>query len=727
MDLHDHFADLGSFLARDKDLALDGDTNLHKTYIDELLTHDNIPMPTLINLDSALANLQKQGAIKLAEIYAFVQIARFFEGLKIRFKEGKLASWVNEIEIVSELKELAKNYDHSGELLESASAELARAKREIESKKREIRSEVAKLTSSSKLAPYLVDRQVHYTNGYETLLVRGGFNHALAGKVIDRTPAGFFYVAPRILSDLAQKIEDLEALSANIIAQIERDFSSRLFMQTRFLRFLNASFDRFDHYQARVAFARAKNFEFIAPAADQRIILKSFAHPALKGAVRTDLDFSKQILLITGVNAGGKTMLLKGILSASVMAKMLVPFEIDAKNSRIARFKQITALIADPQSAKNDISTFAGRMRQFSELFGKENALVGVDEIELGTDSDEAASLFKAMLISLKDKNQKIVITTHHKRLASLMAKYDFVELLAALYDEKLEKPTYRFLQGTIGKSYAFETALRYGVPKTVVNDAQKIHGDDKEKLNDLIERSSSLEMELKREIDSAKDEKEKLIRQNRELTDKKFELEENYRALRGKLEKEYKEAIELAKEAAKSASQSEIHKALNKANEAKAKVEIATPKPAKDDALKVGDVVKYLGVNALIRGIKKQNAQLECEGKIIYAPLFMLKKSAVQEAIKTPAPKVVITRDSTASVKLDLHGLRVDEALEKLDLFLSDALIAGFDEVLVYHGIGAGILARAVKDALREHPRVISFADAPPNMGGFGATLIRL
>ena len=130
--------------------------------------------------------------------------------------------------------------------------------------------------------------------------------------------------------------------------------------------------------------------------------------------------------------------------------------------SSIGLFKNIEAIIEDPQNVKNEISTVAGRMVSFGKLFSKKTPMiVGVDEIELGTDSDEAASFFKVIIEELMDRGVKLIVTTHHKRLASLLATDERVELLAALYDEKNQKPTYEFLKGTIGKSYAFETALR--------------------------------------------------------------------------------------------------------------------------------------------------------------------------------------------------------------------------------------------------------------------------
>ena len=142
--------------------------------------------------------------------------------------------------------------------------------------------------------------------------------------------------------------------------------------------------------------------------------------------------------------------------------------------------------------------SFAGRMQEFSRIFKHKSALVGVDEIELGTDSDEAAALFKVILDDLIKKGQKVVVTTHHKRLAALMADRDDVELMAAIYDEEQRKPTYEFMQGIIGKSYAFETASRYGISNNIVNEAKAVYGDNSEKLSLLIERGSQLERELK-------------------------------------------------------------------------------------------------------------------------------------------------------------------------------------------------------------------------------------
>ena len=165
-------------------------------------------------------------------------------------------------------------------------------------------------------------------------------------------------------------------------------------------------------------FARSRDYSFVMPSNDGVIKLCEFAHPALKNPRRISIDFTRSVLLVTGVNAGGKSMLLKSVLSAAFCAKYLLPLSINASKSKISSFKEIDAIIEDPQNVKDDISTFAGRMQSWSKLFGKKNLLLGVDEIELGTDAAEAAALYSVLIEELIKNGIKMIITTHHKQLA---------------------------------------------------------------------------------------------------------------------------------------------------------------------------------------------------------------------------------------------------------------------------------------------------------------------
>ena len=384
-------------------------------------------------------------------------------------------------------------------------------------------------------------------------------------------------------------------------------------------------------------------------------------------------------------------------------------------------------MLDDPQSVKNDISTFAGRMQEFSKLFQVNSALVGVDEIELGTDSDEAASLFKVIIQKLMNKGIKIIITTHHKRLASLMASYNGVELIAALYDEKNRRPTYEFLQGTIGQSYAFETASRYGIPLDVVSAAKTVYGEDKENLNDLIHRSSILELEYQEKLKLLNENISKYDRLNIALQDKKDKVEIMLKQYKNNLSNEYKEAINEAKKAIKSTNISDAHKYLNKAHKKKENIKEHKVNEEILD-LKVGDRVKYNSTKGVVLSIKGKKAFFQSDdGMKIQVLISSLKRSGNPPKVKVKPKTIVnVNKPKSGHVKLDLHGQRAEEACANLDKFLSDCLLNGFDEVLVYHGIGTGKLSYAVKVFLDNHPSVKSYSDAPYNQGGFGAKIIK-
>jgi DNA mismatch repair protein MutS2 len=728
LDLQDFIAAYEQFLARPKPLFMEGDANIHYKFIQKLSTLEFKAPPEVPLLDTQLAYLKKQGRLRLWEIYAFVRIVDYFIYLKKRVAEGIVGEWLEKIVIPEEIKEISRYFDHEGRLREEVDERFMALNSSLKRNKEQIKETMQRLLSTARLSPYLVDRQIHYISDTETVMVRGGFNHFLKGTVVGRSSGGYFYVAPEAITKLKKAQAALLSQRDEIELEYEKKISATFTKHLLFLQFINKAFDRFDHYQARHFFAKSGDLEFMRPKSDKRIMLTDFAHPALHDPKPVSVDFSKKILMITGVNAGGKTMLLKSILSAVFMAKYLLPMRIDVHKSHIGHFKEIAAIIDDPQSVKNDISTFAGRMLEFSKLFGKDHFIAGVDEIELGTDSDEAASLFKVILEKLAQKDAKIVITTHHKRLAAMMATHPEVQLAAAIYDELHQRPTYDFLFGTIGKSYAFETALRYGIPPNLVAEAKKVYGEDKEKLGELIQKNIDLELQMRARLEELDREIEKSRKLNEQLRNQKFEGDRALDRLKSEPEREYREAIEEAKKAARGGDTAQIHRALNLAHKKQqAARSVEATQPA--EPLKVGDFVKYRNTKGKILSLKKEEAMIESDGMRLRVPLGELKRSGNPPKPKKRGhkTKIHVEKPSSASVKLDLHGLRSEEAIERLDTFLSDALITGYDEVLVYHGIGTGKLAYAVKEFLSRHPKVKSYEDAPANMGGMGATLVRL
>ncbi|NLY03809.1 MAG: endonuclease MutS2, partial [Campylobacter sp.] len=680
VDLGEYLERFESFLARPKELFLDGDNKVNYEQILELSKFEIDPPKNIQNLDDPLMRLSKFAVLHISEIYEFSKIINYFNYIK-RFEfEGTFCSWLIKIEIPSIITKISNYFDDEGRLKDEVDERFYSLKEAYRIKKDAINSELKKLLYSKNLAPYLVDTQIHYINESETLLVRGGFNHALKGQVVGRSSGGYFYITPNSISKLKSEQSEILSKTEEIVYEYCKEISSVFNKNLQFLKFINRAFDRLDNLLARAFLAKSADLDFVLNDSSKDIIIKDFAHPALKKPKPESLNFSKKVLLITGVNAGGKSMLLKSILSVALLSRYLLPMKIDAKDSKIGTFKEFELIMEDPQDAKNDISTFAGRMLSFSKLFGRKELLLGVDEIELGTDFEEAASLYSVMIEQLLKGDTKIVITTHHKRLAMLLSKNEEVELVAALYDEKQGVPKFEFLEGTIGKSYAFETAIRYKIPPNLVAKAKEVYGVDKENLNEAITKTLNLELELREKISQTTQKDYKLDKLLESLKDQKAKVDAELESTTRRLEMEYYEAISEAKRGINLKDTKDKQRSINRANE----LVKAVKKPEKRSSsyeFKVGDYAKYGNIKGEIVGISKKEATIISDGLKLRVGLNLLKPSYLPQTDKKQNIKIDISRPQNASIMLDLHGLRVDEALIKLDKFISDSLLLGFDE----------------------------------------------
>ena len=726
LDLEEYIASFQHFFSREKTLYIEGDQELHFRYIKSLDKIEFKAPPKIKDFSNIKAHLKKRGVLNFEQIFEVIKVVRYFRYFKNRELEGIIGEWMNKFVFDERFIEIEEYFNADGTFNENLDEALFGLGARIKEHKNNMSGSLKRLMSSSKLFGYLIDTQVHFINDEECLLVRGGFNHVLKGAVIARSSGGFFYVSPDSILKAKEQIRYIEQERETIFYSYAKSFSTKLADLQPFIAFIDKEFSKFDNYQARVMFARSKNLQIVKAKNDSKIILNKFSHPALHNAKPVDVDFNKNILMITGVNAGGKTMLLKSILASVFMAKYIIPMSLNENKSHIGSFKNILSIIDDPQNVKNDISTFAGRMQEFSKIFKFNSALVGIDEIELGTDSDEAAALFKVILDDLIKRGQKVVVTTHHKRLASLMADRDDVELMAAIYDEERRLPTYEFMHGIIGKSYAFETASRYGISNKIVEEAKSVYGDNSEKLNLLIERGSQLERELKQKHKKIDEKLDELKIKEMEIKEQKIKLFDELKEQKSLLKESYDEAINEAKMAAKAGDSSAVHRAMNKANKKLPKEKEKEKKQTQHINFKVGDKVKYHSQKGAIISLKDKNdAMIEIEGMRLRVKTSKLKHTQIIK--QKPKTHVKVSIEKRSGLKCDLHGLRADEATEVLDKFLSDALIAGWDEVIVYHGIGTGKLSYAVKNFLKEHPRVKKFEDAPQHFGGFGAKIVTL
>lgn len=740
LDLLEFVEKFASFFAREKNkdlhsmLTLQGDRQFFSLLLQELDSQEIKPLPKLPNLDTALIHLQKHGTLSLSEIFSFSQLVGYFIYLKKHITDSTphTKAWCDKILIPEHIAKLPTFFTQKGEIQKGIYPHIDELYSQIKQTKIRIDESIQKLLHTQALSPYLVDKSVHYINQNECLLLKAGYNHSIKGMVLDRSQSGFFYLLPDSIITLKERQNTLKDSLEQSLYLICKELSSIFTKHFPFLKFLNHCFDIFDSIYTRLSFAKALNLSFIyALDSKNHIILHEFIHPALHSPKPLSIDFSGACLMITGVNAGGKTMLLKSILSACFLSKFLIPFKINPHHSKIPHFKYINAILSDPQNSKNDISTFAGRMLEFSQILNTSHLLLGIDEIELGTDADEAASLFKVLLEHLLENKAKILLTTHHKHLAALMANNPQVQICAAMYDTNTQRPLFEFLNGSIGKSYAFETAERYNIPSTLIQKARNVYGEDKQRLNELIERSSALEIALEQKNKQLEQHIAEYDKKILSLKEQEEQQKKEFQALKHNLQSQYHKATQILKDALKAKESKEIHKAFNAAHSTFNALQTQPSAKFQKQNLQVGDSIKYKNTRGKILSIKGATCLVELEsGMKLKEQMANLKKITQNLAQHAPAlktPIFKIQQSKSVGVSLDLHGMRGEEAIEKLDEFLSNALVAGYDEVLVYHGIGTGILSRLVKEYLQQHPKIISFDDAPANMGGFGAKLIKL
>ncbi|GAB0173496.1 Recombination and DNA strand exchange inhibitor protein MutS [Helicobacter trogontum] len=738
-----------------------------KALIEALDTYNNIgtlQLPKVRLLNNEILSLAKGGTLRLYDIFQCLQMVKFFydyakkDDIDNKYLKEYMQKFVFPSDITALLtlfifdsKDNAITPHALKYLSQHADSELFALYKALDKKHKEKQEALYNTLHISTLQEYLVDKQIHFFEDNATLLVRAGYANALHARVVGRSMHGFFYIVPSSLEHIESHIHILHDKVEERLLYLAKEYSKILSKHIHFLRFVHTEYDFMDRALARLHFARDFNYSFVFAENKQNtsIILHEYAHPSLKNPIPINVAMPTNLLMITGVNAGGKTMLLKSILSALWCAKLYIPMRINAHKSQIPYIKNIHIIAQDPQDSHNDISTFSGRIQEISTLLMQKDMILGIDEIEIGTDSSEAASLYKVILESFLENNVKIIVTTHHKHLAALMADNTHTKLLAALYDYKRACPTFSFAEG-IGKSYAMECAKQYGIPQEIINEAKKVHGDEANKLERLIEESHT--QITKNRQDSLK--LQALIKEQdskiQELENAKKQLKVNFEEQSLALKRHYNEAIKEIKMLAKQSSGNlkvlqnlkeldnhalqgtqeivkNIHKLLNKAHKNEAK----SPRIHIESVQKynINDMVQYQNKQAKIIAQNKDSYTIELQNGV--------RLKGVQGVALKPMSAIQVKQQVTlgykleaeirATTRLDLHGYTREEAQMLLEDFINQAIMAKFSEVLIVHGMGNGILKRMVESFLDSCNYIRGYVQAPPNMGGLGAKIVYL
>ena len=638
---------------------------------------------------------------------------------------------------------------NEGGFVESfASEKLAKIRRRIQENEHQVREILQDLLKSK--ADMLADAVIASRNGRNVLPVKNTYRNRIAGVVHDISASGnTVYIEPRAVVNLNEEIANHRADERYEIIQILEELSDSLRPHAAEIANNAWIIGHLDLIKAKYRFMRDCKAVVPEVSSNRSIQLLQLRHPLIENAVANDLHFTEDLteIVITGPNTGGKTIMLKTLGLAQIMAQSGLPILADP-GSRVGIFSQVFADIGDEQSIEQSLSTFSSHMTNIVSILNQVDtaSLILLDELGAGTDPQEGAGLAIAILEDLRLRGIKTMATTHYPELKAYGIETAGVQNASMEFDTASLRPTYRFMQGVPGRSNAFEIARRLGLSETIIQDAMKMTNTDND-VNQIIEKLEAQTLESRKRLDTIQEVEQENLKFNRALRKLYNELTRERETELNKAREEAKEIVDMALSESDRILQGLHAKSQLKPHEiieAKAQLKKLAPetvdlsknkvlkKAKKARAPKVGDeilVISYGQRGTLVKQLKdgRWEAQVGLIKMTLEEKEFNLIK-AEKEATQPKKRQVNVVKRSNTSgprARLDLRGKRYEEAMQELDGFIDQALLNNMAQVDIIHGIGTGVIREGVTKYLRRNKHVKSFEYAPQNAGGSGATIV--
>ena len=637
---------------------------------------------------------------------------------------------------------------NDGGFLESfASEELSRIRWKIQENEVQVRDILQEILKTK--GDMLADQVVASRNGRNVLPVKNTYRNRIAGVVHDISASGStVYIEPRSVVNLNEEIASSRADERYEIQRILQAMSDMIRPYAAEIANNAWIIGHLDLVRAKVRFMQETGAVVPDLSEEQDIQLLSVRHPLIENAVANDLHFGPDLtaIVITGPNTGGKTIMLKTLGLAQIMAQSGLPILAD-KGSRVGIFSQIFADIGDEQSIEQSLSTFSSHMTNIVSILEQvdSESLVLLDELGAGTDPQEGAALAIAILEDLRLRQIKTMATTHYPELKAYGIETDWVENASMEFDTDSLRPTYRFMQGVPGRSNAFEIARRLGLSEVIVDHAQEQTNTDSD-VNRIIERLEEQTLESRKRLDNIREVEQENLKFNRALKKLYNEFNREKETELNKARLEAQEIVDMALSESESILKNLHDKSSLKPHEiieAKAQLKKLAPETVdlsknkvlkqakKNRAPKVGDdilVTSYGQRGTLVKQLKdgRWEAQVGLIKMTLEEQEFNLLKAEKEQQPKRKQVNVVKrTNTNGPRARLDLRGKRYEEAMEELDAFIDQALLNNMAQVDIIHGIGTGVIREGVTKYLRRNKQVKSFGYAPQNAGGSGATIV--
>lgn len=643
--------------------------------------------------------------------------------------------------------------DH-GEVSDNASPKLSRIRTEKAILKNRIRRAFQNLLTDKDQAGYFQDAIITQRSGRYVIPVKAEYRYKFEGIVHDRSSTGqTLFMEPLVSVELNNDLAELAAAEKQEIQEILRQLSkdvgresSRIQESCKVATNLELIFAR---GELAIAMKAVKAIQDPKGHAD----LRGARHPLIdpKKAVPIDVRLGKdfRILIITGSNAGGKTIAMKtlGLLSLMNQAGLFIPA---AEGSRLPVYEHIYAIIGDDQSIEYNLSTFSSYVTQMVDFLPKAEShdLVLLDELGSGTDPIEGAALAQAVTEFLKEKWVSAVITSHFSEMKKMAYESDDIENAFVEFDEKTLAPTYRLIIGMAGNSNAFNICRRLGMSDEILSRAESLK--EESPLNNMETLMARLNVELQ-ETEKEKDSLREKVAEAEELRDELAGANEAMREKKKEILAKTREEAENIKRSLRIQSETIIKELKKKAaalDKEGLAADIGKTRQAVEGMVlpKVGHGRSPVPAKELKPGMYVYIDTMESVGKVtkVFGKKVSIACGNLQltvgaehcfEADKKEAPKPkqqtkvkvggysAVKSAQAVKTSLNIIGLTVDEAIPQVDRFLNDAVMGGISPVEIIHGKGTGALRKGIQDYLRTLPFVTEFHTADVRNGGAGVT----
>ena len=653
-----------------------------------------------------------------------------------------------------------------GEILDTASPELARIRSSLRTAHNRLLDRLNGLLTSQKYGNAIREPIITMRDGRYVIPVRADARGAVGGIVHDSSSSGVtVFIEPLETVELNNAWRQLQRDEEHEIERILRQLSNVVALNADPLQRTVGGLAEFDFQlaKARFSFDLDANSPTIADEnAPCRIVLQHARHPLLTGnVVPIDIALGEdyRVLVITGPNTGGKTVALKtvGLLTLMAQAGLHIPAD---RTSVVSVFSQLFADIGDEQSIEQSLSTFSSHMKNVIDMFARvtPDSLVLLDEMGAGTDPTEGAALARSIVATLLDRGPLTVATTHYSELKSFAYTTPGVENASVEFNVETLSPTYRLLIGVPGRSNALAIAERLGLPGGIVGRARSYLTPQEVQVDELLGQ-------IKDERDAAEAARAAAVAEQQQAEQLRRVAQETLReaerarvaareAALSELEGELTGIREELRRLGRDREQVAVTREWLRQAETRAtdlgqsvrQVRAARPAPRPSGpppvAIRPGDrvIVASLGQQGDVLELRDgDEAEVQVGTFRLRRPLSDLtrlsrnqvrtveRESRTSTPRRAPAVSIVPARGETVPLDIDVRGMRAMEAEETLERYLNDAYLASLPFVRIIHGKGTGALRQAIRQFLAQHPLVAGTEGERDQQGGEGVTIARL